>query len=358
MKKIVSIIGARPQFIKASPIHNEIQKRFNLVSIHTGQHYDNNLSDVFFRQFKLKKPDYNCKIGSGNHGEQSGKMLIEIEKILIKEKPQLIIIYGDTNSTLSGVIAASKLHIPTAHIEAGMRSFNRHMPEEVNRVIADHLSELNFCVNKNASQNLKNEGIHQGIHIVGDTMYDVFHKLKKSINKKVLNTFKLDPGDYILTTIHRSSNTENKESLNSIVKALININENFVIPLHPRTKKYLLKYDLYSKLINSDNIHIIPPQGYVENLSLMYYSKKILTDSGGMQKEAYFMKKPCITMREETEWIETLNIGQNTLVGNDTKKIIKAIQQTPITFKNKKIFGGGNSASKIIKIISDFLKSN
>lgn len=358
MKKIISIIGARPQFIKASPVHNQLATDFELVSLHTGQHYDQNLSNIFFKEFNLDEPEYNLNIGSGNHGEQSGKMLIGVEQVLLKENPDLVIVYGDTNSTISGTLAAIKLHIPTAHVEAGMRSFNRHMPEEVNRVATDHLSNVNFCVTKTSVNNLRKEGISKNVYLVGDTMYDVFNKMKNLRDKKILKQYGLEEDGYTLTTIHRASNTENPANLKSIIKALISSKEKIVFPAHPRTIKYLESNNLLENLKKKKNILLLPPQGYIENLSLMSYAKKILTDSGGMQKEAYFLKKPCITLREETEWVETLENGWNILVGTSEEKIIQELSTKKIPGKYEHIYGNGSASKKIVEIINQFLETN
>lgn len=355
-KKIISIIGTRPQFIKAGPVHKELTKFFNVITVHTGQHYDDELSEIFFREFKLDKPKYNLNVGSANHGEQSGKMLIEIEKILLKENPDLVLVYGDTNSTLSGILAATKLNIPTAHIEAGMRSFNRQMPEEINRIVADHLSGLHFCVNESAQINLNNEGVKDRVFLVGDTMYDVFLELKKSIDINLLQEYNLKPNKYILATIHRASNTEDKETLTRIISTLCGLNDIFVVPLHPRTKKYIEKYNLLQIIEQAKNVIILPPQGYIENLTLMFYAKKILTDSGGMQKEAYYLKKPCITLRQETEWTETVDSGWNTLVGSEPEKIKIAVENNSVPKRSPKFFGDGNSSQKIAQAIFNYFK--
>ncbi|MDP2683942.1 MAG: UDP-N-acetylglucosamine 2-epimerase (non-hydrolyzing) [bacterium] len=358
MKKIISIVGTRPQFIKVAPLHKILQTKYNHLILHTGQHYDENMSEIFFKQFSLKNPDYCLHVGSGNHGEQSGKMLIEIEKILIKEKPNLVIVYGDTNSTLSGILASSKLHIPTAHIEAGMRSFNRGMPEEINRIVADHLSNINFCVTKSSFNNLVNEGITKNIHHVGDTMYDTFLQFNLLIkNKKnLLDKYNLVPYKYIITTIHRASNTEIKSNLTSIINALIKSNEKIIFPIHPRTKKYLIKYSLINKILKSKNIQIINPIGYLELLTLTKYAKKVVTDSGGVQKEAYFLKVPCITLRDETEWIETTENNWNILVGSDEKKILNGLKNKKKPKKYNLIYGKGDTSNKIMGYLNKFLK--
>lgn len=352
-KKIASIVGARPQFIKAAPLHEVLNKTFQLISIHTGQHYDKNLSDIFFKEFNLAEPNYNLNIGSGNHGEQSGRMLIEIERVLLKEKPDGVIVYGDTNSTISGALASIKLHIPTIHIEAGMRSFNRHMPEEVNRIATDHLSTMNFCVTEAAKNNLIKEGITKSVYLVGDTMFDVFKKISSLISNKILAQYGLKENNYILTTVHRASNTEDTNKLKAIVNALIKSNRQIVFPVHPRTREYLKNANQLSLLEQAQNIILLKPQGYIENITLMKYSSTILTDSGGMQKEAFFLKKPCITLRTETEWIETLNNNWNTLVNpSNEAEIIKRLQKKIHPGAYHELYGDGTASQKITEILT------
>ncbi|MBL4930255.1 non-hydrolyzing UDP-N-acetylglucosamine 2-epimerase [Clostridium paridis] len=347
--KIITIVGARPQFIKAAAVSNIIREENKEILIHTGQHYDNNMSDIFFNELGIPYPDYNLQVGSGNHGEQTGKMLIELEKIYLEEKPDLVLVYGDTNSTLAGALCASKLLIPVAHVEAGLRSFNMSMPEEQNRILTDHISKYLFAPTDTAVANLKNEGVVNNVHNVGDVMYDAtIHFKNKALEKSQINEkLKLTPGEFILTTIHRAENTNDINRLEGIIKALNESEEQIILPLHPRTKKYIDEY----KLMIRDNIKIIEPVGYLDMLYLEMMSKKIVTDSGGVQKEAYFMGKPCITMRDETEWIETVNVGWNCIVGTDTTKILKAIMNFNPLGEQKNIFGDGNASNKIVRTI-------
>ncbi len=353
--KIVSVVGARPQFVKAAPLSKKLREKFTEVLVHTGQHYDSNMSEVFFEELEIPEPDYNLGVGSGSHGEQTGKMLIEIEKVLLKEKPDLVLVYGDTNSTIAGSLAAAKLHIKVAHVEAGLRSFNRAMPEELNRVVTDHLSDLLFCPTKTAVENLKKEGITRGVFNTGDVMYDatlVFSRqLTVDRKKKILETYQLKPKNYLYATIHRAENTDNPENLKSIILALAESGEKIVFPVHPRTEKIIREVGIKV----SSNVKAIEPVGYLENLVLIENSKKVLTDSGGIQKEAYFLKVPCVTLREETEWVETVADGWNTLVGADKKKIQRAIEKFAPKGKQSGHFGDGKAASKMVEILSSGL---
>ncbi|MEX2007800.1 MAG: UDP-N-acetylglucosamine 2-epimerase (non-hydrolyzing), partial [Candidatus Levyibacteriota bacterium] len=328
MKNIVSIIGARPQFVKAAPVSRKLREKFTEILVHTGQHYDTNMSDVFFKELGIPEPDYNLGVGSGPHGEQTGKMLIEIEKVLVKEKPNLVLVYGDTNSTIAGSLAAAKLHIKVAHVEAGLRSFNREMPEELNRVVTDHLSDLLFCPTGSAVENLKKEGIVEGVFNTGDVMYDAVLSNSKILTsgrrEEVLKTYQLKPKTYLYATVHRPVNTDNPQNLKNIFEALAESGETVVLPIHPRTRKAISDQQL--SVVNYPAIKLIDPVGYRENLILMENAKKVLTDSGGIQKEAYFLKVPCITMRDETEWVETVEDGWNILTGADKNKILKAVK--------------------------------
>ena len=352
--KIVSIVGARPQFIKSVYVLRELENHHNVSTIHTGQHYDDELSKIFFEEFRLKKPDYELNVGSGIQGEQTGKMLICIEKVLLKEKPDVVLVYGDTNSTLAGALAAVKLNIKLAHVEAGLRSFDREMPEEINRVLTDHISNILFCPSNTAIKNLKNEGITKNIYNVGDVMFDVLLHSKKIAEKKstILEKMNLESKQYLVATIHRASNTDNKNKLRDIVESFGEIDDIIVFPAHPRTANYLKKYGLYDKL--PPNVKVIKPLGYFDFLKLISNAKKILTDSGGVQKEAYFLKVPCITLRENTEWVETVEAGWNVLVGSDKNMIIKMAQEFEPEGECKAIFGDGAASKKISDIFSSF----
>jgi UDP-GlcNAc3NAcA epimerase len=352
--KVLTVIGARPQFIKAATVSNKIRSNGNTeILVHTGQHYDNNMSDIFFEELGIPKPDYNLNIGSSNHGNQTGNMLIALEEIYLKEKPDMVLVYGDTNSTLAGSLCASKLLIPVAHVEAGLRSFNKAMPEEQNRILTDHISDLLFTPTLTAVNNLKNENITKGVHNVGDVMYDAINLFKKRAKdvSKIVEKLDLAPESYILSTIHRAENTNSVERLTSILNALSTCGKKIVLPLHPRTKKFIEEYNLHV----GDNLKIIDPVGYLDMISLQENSQKIVTDSGGVQKEAYFLKKPCITMRDETEWVETVENGWNVIVGSDSNKIMNALESFNPTGTPASAFGNGDSSSIITQIITEYL---
>ncbi len=349
--KILTVVGARPQFIKLAPFSKVLRENgVNEIIVHTGQHYDENMNDLFFKELEIPEPDYNLGIGSGNHGEQTGKMLIEIEKIILKENPDLVIVYGDTNSTLAGALAASKLHIKLAHVEAGLRSFNKRMPEEINRVLTDHVSDILFCPTQTAVENLKNEGITKGVYLVGDVMFDALLHFSKISDMKsnILERLNIKPKEYYLATIHRAENTDDHERLKNILTAFSKMNEIVVFPIHPRTRKMINYYGL-GDLLENDNIKLIDPVGYLDMLKLEKNAKSILTDSGGVQKEAFWLKVPCITLRDETEWIETVNLGWNRLVGSDVEKIVEAVRD--LKFGVDVSFENDFSAKKMYEVI-------
>ena len=355
--KVVSIVGARPQFIKAAPVSRVFRKNSIEILVNTGQHYDDDMSAVFFRELDIPKPDYNLGVGSGTHGKQTGEMLIKIEEVLIKERPDFVLVFGDTNSTISGALAAVKLAIPLAHVEAGLRSYNREMPEEHNRVLTDHCSGLLFCPTKAAADCLTREGIHKGVHIVGDVMLDAFlHNIETArAHSNILENLGLDPKGYNLATIHRAYNTDNPKRLHNILSALSHIGQKVILPIHPRTRKQIAKNQMTGFLSDkASNLMIIEPAGYLDMLMLEQNARLILTDSGGVQKEAYFMAVPCITLRPETEWMETVNAGWNMLVDDDKDKIIEAAnhhlwpKDTPDA-----VFGDGHASERIVKIVTN-----
>ncbi|MCK9416456.1 UDP-N-acetylglucosamine 2-epimerase (non-hydrolyzing) [Candidatus Dojkabacteria bacterium] len=345
--KIVSIVGARPQFIKLAPFSKEIRKYFKEIIIHTGQHYDKNMSKLLFEDLEIPKPDYNLNIGSGTHAEQTAKMIISIEEILLKEKPNLVVIFGDTNSTLAGTLVASKLHIKTLHIESGLRSFNKEMPEEINRIISDHTSDFLFAPTKNAMKNLKKEGLINKSYLLGDIMVDSLqNNIKIAINKSKIN-YK----DFYLVTLHRPYNVDNPDTLKNIIYNLSLLNKQIIFPLHPRTKNVIIKNNIYIP----NNIKILKPQSYLNFIKLEYLTDKIITDSGGIQKEAYLLSKPCITLRSETEWIETINSGWNILLDSNNKDFINIINNFNPSNKKERIFGN-NVTTKMVKKIIKLLK--
>lgn len=325
--KIVTIVGARPQFIKAAAVSQVMRAVPGVreVLVHTGQHYDENMSGVFFRELEIPEPDYNLGVGSGSHGEQTGRMLEAIEKVLLKEKPEWVLVYGDTNSTLAGALAAVKLHMPVAHVEAGLRSFNRRMPEEINRVLTDHAADMLFAPTRAAVENLRRESIsEERIHLVGDVMYDaaLFYGEKARRESRVLERLGLKPEKYILVTIHRAENTDDPSRLRSIVKGLCEVGKSIpvVFPVHPRTRKALERHGLLEEAVAS--LRLIEPVGYLDMVMLEQNACLIATDSGGVQKEAFFYRVPCVTLRSETEWVELVELGWNRLVYPHTAEAV------------------------------------
>ncbi len=354
--KIVTIVGNRPQFIKMALLDQYFRKKLThirSVVIHTGQHYDDNLSEIFFRELKILKPKYNLNVGSLRHGEQTGQMLSSIEKILLKEIPDWVLVYGDTNSTAAGALAASKLGIPIAHVEAGLRSYNRQMPEEINRVLTDHLSSVWFCPTVRAVKQLKKEGIGgRKVCRVGDVMYDAENFFGKSAQRKskLLDKLHLTPKKYILATIHRAENTDDLKRLRIIVGALQKISKKIqiVFPLHPRTKKSL---KIIGTSLEEENIHFIPPIGYLDMMMLEKQAAIIVTDSGGIQKEAFFYKIPCVTLRNETEWPETISLGWNRLATvKDPNMLAQIILGSIKRYGSQKEYpyGRGNASKQIV----------
>lgn len=326
--KIISVVGARPQFIKLSALSKEVRKRHQEIILHTGQHYDAELSRIFFSELSIPEPDYNLGIGSAEHGEQTGRMLERIEEVLLFEKPDMMIVYGDTNSTLAGALASVKQNIPVAHVEAGLRSFKKSMPEEINRVLTDQISSLLFCPTKTAVQNLRKVGITKGVHLVGDVMYDSLREHIKRAEKssRIMKKLNLLKKEFYLVTIHRAENTDIKNNLKKIVQILVQLDKNTVFPIHPRTKKCLSEFGLLNKLESKDHLLLVDPVSYLDMLVLEKNARFVLTDSGGVQKEAFFLRTPCLTLREETEWVETLKNGSNQLVGLKVSKVIKKIK--------------------------------
>lgn len=353
--KVATIVGARPQFIKCAPVSRVLRKVAAEVLIHTGQHYDSNMSQVFFRELHIPEPDYNLGVGSGPHGAQSGEMLKRIEQVLLEEKPDAVLVYGDTNSTLAGALAAAKLHIPVAHVEAGLRSFNRRMPEEINRVVTDHLAALLFCPSETAVQNLAREGITAGVKLVGDVMYDaLLHNIRiAEETSTILERLRLQPKSYFLVTVHRAENTDDIERLRAIVGALreIGILHPVVWPVHPRTKS-VLRTDNPLGTPNC-TLRLIDPASYLDMLLLEKEAKVVLTDSGGVQKEAFWLGVPCVTLREETEWVETVQAGWNTLAGTDPDLIVAAAakQAPPLPQGSQGLYGDGRSAERIVRAL-------
>lgn len=357
--KIVTVVGARPQFIKASVVSAALSGICSEVIVHTGQHYDRNMSDVFFEELSIPKPAYNLGVGSGSHGHQTGEMLMKIEDVILEEKPDIMLVYGDTNSTLAGALAASKLHIPVAHVEAGLRSYNMRMPEEQNRVLTDHISKWLFCPTQTAVDNLKKEGITNGVSISGDVMLDsVLHFLKLARNNPqktaIFDQLGITPKNYRLATLHRAETTDGGiDSIIKIFKAFEQLPQQVVLPIHPRTRP------LAQQAIEKGgfkNIKLIDPVGYLEMLLLTSSACQVLTDSGGLQKEAWFMEVPCITLRQETEWVETLKGNWNVLAKLETEDILQKALYTMVDVEAHKQmpFGDGNASGKIADALKNY----
>jgi len=381
MKKIIAVIGARPQIIKAAAISRAIKNNFSdkilEVIVHTGQHYDENMSQIFFEELEIPFPNYNLNVGSGSHGEQTAKMLEGLENIYVQEKPDAVIVYGDTNSTIAAALAAAKIHIPVIHIEAGLRSFNKAMPEEINRIACDHMSTLLFTPSETGHRNLLNEGIKNDqkeaatidnpkIYLCGDIMYDnsLYFSAMSEQKSKILEELEISTNEFILCTIHRDTNTDDKSNLNAIFRALLRIqktsNLKIVLPLHPRTKEKLnshLDENLLTEINQNKNFKIIPPTGFLDIISLEKNARLIITDSGGLQKEAFFFQKPCVILREQTEWIEIVENGNALIAGANELKIISSVEtlfkRTDFTYPN--LYGDGNAANFICKKITEEL---
>lgn len=346
-------MGARPQFIKAAPVSRALRKQATEILVHTGQHYDKSMSEVFFEELQIPIPDYHLHVGSMSHGAQTGAMLQKIEEVILSEKPDAVLVYGDTNSTLAGSLAASKLHIPVAHVEAGLRSFNRQMPEEINRVLTDHVSEWLFCPTEAAISNLRQEGITKGVYRTGDVMLDtvIFNRQLAAEKSQVLEQYNLETGSYLLITVHRAENTDQPERLQEIIAALNQVQIPAIFPVHPRTRSKLDALDLR---LTNPLVQLVEPVGFLDMLQLEVHAKKIVTDSGGVQKEAFFAEVPCITLRDETEWVETVQSGANRLVGADQSKILAAIESFTVDFNSlPPIYGNGQAAEEIVGYLLD-----
>jgi UDP-N-acetylglucosamine 2-epimerase (non-hydrolysing) len=351
--KIVSVVGARPNFVKLAPVSKELRKKkHEEVVIHTGQHYDYEMNKIFFDEMGIPEPDHHLGVGSGSQGEQTGEMLKRIEDVLMDESPDLVLVFGDTNTTLAGGLAACKLHIRVAHIEAGLRSYDRRMPEEINRILTDHCSDLLFAPTRTAVENLMKEGITEGVYLTGDVMVDALKENIKIAERKsiILNELNLKIKRYYLATLHRAENTDDFDRLKSIVAVFCEM-EDLVFPCHPRTEKSLKRFDLWDKLTRK--VKVIKPVGYLDMLMLERNANKILTDSGGVQKESYIFKVPCITLRNTTEWVETVEDGWNVLVSADKDKIIKMINEFEPESEQRDIFGDGNASKRIVKNLVD-----
>ncbi len=351
MMKLLTVVGARPQFIKAAPVSKALRRAgIDEFLVHTGQHYHANMSDIFFAELDIPQPDVNLGVGSGPHGRQTAKMLMALEAIMMEAQPDWVLVYGDTNSTLAAALAAVKLHIPIAHVEAGLRSFNRRMPEEHNRVLTDHCSDLLFCPTQTAVENLAREGIEQGVHLVGDVMYDAVRLFSQRAQRHshILDRLGLKPKQFLLATIHRPANTDDPGRLQAILNAFLQIEEPIVFPVHPRTQKKIAALGWDANTFRAHNVIMLEPVGYLDMLTLEQHARLILTDSGGIQKEAYFFATPCITLRDETEWVETVQAGWNVVVGADFDKLLFYVRTFAPEGRPAPIFGDGKTAEKIV----------
>jgi len=347
--KIISIVGARPEFVQASPVSQALRRHHHEILVHTGQHYDYRMSQAFFTELGIPIPDYNLEVGSDTHAKQTGKILICLDEVFEKEKPDLVIVRGDTNSTLAGALAASKLHIPVAHLEAGERSYNRKMPEEINRITVDAMSDLHFCSSRTAVDHLSKEGISSSVHWVGDVMYDAMLQNWPVAQHKshIIETLAIKPKQFVLVTIHRSATTDDPENLAKVVDILNRAGEAVVFPVHPRTRLALARLNAHF----SDLVHLIEPVGYYDMMMLEENARLIATDSGGVQREAYFMGIPCLTLRDETEWKETVEAGWNKLVGIQPEAVLREWAAFAPQCVRPKIFGDGHAAQKIAHVI-------
>lgn len=371
--KLVSIVGTRPQFIKIAPLSYSFQRHNSLggepiedIVVHTGQHYDARLSNIFFEELGLPQAVINLEVGSGHHGSQTGQMLEKIEQVLFEMRPDMVAIYGDTNSSVAGALAATKLHIPVAHVEAGLRSFNRRMPEEINRVVADHVSDLLLAPTPTAMENLEKEGLSGKGIWTGDVMYDAILLYREPARQRadILDRLSLVPGSYALATVHRAENTDDEQRLGSLLAVFNEIAGTsfpLIVPMHPRTSKHLRS--MCPEWSPHPRLHLIEPVGYLDMLSLVDHARLILTDSGGLQKEAFFLNCPCITLREETEWLETIHGGGNVLSGVESAKILEAVSTWTSRFPTGKgdfsgemtaSFGDGHAADNITKALLEF----
>ncbi|MDP1571607.1 MAG: UDP-N-acetylglucosamine 2-epimerase (non-hydrolyzing) [Vicinamibacterales bacterium] len=349
MTKVLSIVGARPQFIKAAPVHRALAARCQVVQVHTGQHYDDNMSAVFFRELGLPAPDIDLGVGSGSHARQTAAMLERLEPVLTAERPDWVVIYGDTNSTLAAAITAAKLTMPVAHVEAGLRSFNRAMPEEQNRLVADHLSSLLFCPTEAAVSHLKAEGITAGVHLVGDVMEEALADavVRARQESTAIERLGLGRSRYAVATVHRAENTDSPERLAGILAALNQLRDTVVFPVHPRTRKAIDALDWTP----GAHVRMVDPQGYLDMVQLVSGASLVLTDSGGLQKEACWMGVPCVTLRDETEWEETVSRGWNVLAGADTTRIVTAARTIKAPSPWPPARGAGSPSAEIARLL-------
>lgn len=350
--RVLTVVGARPQFVKAAAVSRALRKEHDEILVHTGQHYDDNMSAVFFRELDLPAPDECLNVGSGSHGDQTARMLVGLEASIVRHQPDIVMVYGDTNSTLAGSLAAAKLRVPIAHVEAGLRSFNRAMPEEINRILTDHMSALLFCPGQAAARNLGAEGIHEGVHVVGDVMADVLSQAVPLGGSEInpLEGLGLTQGQYLLVTVHRAQNTDDPRRLRGLIEAMAALDEEVIFPVHPRTMKMLANLDV----IPGGRVRLIDPVGYADMVRLERSARMILTDSGGVQKEAYWLGIPCVTLRDETEWVETVDAGWNVVVGTDPERIIDAVRSFTLPASRPALYGDGCASARIASVLEEY----
>lgn len=354
--RIATIVGNRPQFVKAAAVSQELRRGNDELLVHTGQHYDDELSRIFFEELSVPAPDRELGVGSGTAAEQTARMLSGLEPVLRDWRPDLALVYGDTNSTLAGALAAAQLQIGVAHVEAGMRSGDWTMPEELNRVLTDHASELLFCSTPTAVANLEREGAHGRVELVGDVMADVSLAFASLAEERsgALGHFGLEPGRYLLVTAHRAGNVDDPERLRLMVELLEALPETTVFPLHPRTRARLSGAGLLTRLEGKAHLKLAPPLGYLDFLTLARHARAVLTDSGGVQKEAYLLGTPCITLRDTTEWVETVELGWNVLVGLDAEAALRALSREPPAGERPELYGGGHAAERICDVLATY----
>jgi UDP-GlcNAc3NAcA epimerase len=349
--RILTVVGARPQFIKAAPVSKAIRRRGHVeFLVHTGQHYDGRMSQIFFDELEIPPPAVNLEVGSGSHARQTAQMMTGIEELLEQQPPHVVLLYGDTNSTLAGALAAVKLHIPIAHVEAGLRSFNRRMPEEHNRVLTDHCADVLLCPTPTAVGHLRNEGITRGVHLVGDVMVDALLSAAAAAATRstVVRDLGLPERGYLLATVHRAENTDDPERLSGILRAFDAVAEPIVFPVHPRTRHALTR----TGYVPPAHVRLLDPVGYLDMVMLEKSARAILTDSGGIQKEAYCLSVPCVTLRDETEWVETVSAGWNRLVGASTEKIVEAVRGLTPPADHPELFGDGRAAERCVDVLA------
>ena len=353
--RIFSVVGARPQFVKLAPLHKAITVRHQHVIVHTGQHYDYRMSQSFFEELHMPDPDYNLGVGSGHQGAQTGKILEELEKVFMEDSPDAVVVYGDTNSTLAAAIVSSKMNLPLVHVEAGLRSYRGGMPEEINRVVTDHLSDLLLCPSPPSVRNLEKEGITEGVVVVGDVMTECLLGIEATLDDSTPERLGLKKGQYVLATIHRQENADSRENMEAIIGAMCEYDGCVVLPLHPRTAKNITAWGLMEKLRGSNNVKVLEPLDFLSFTAMERNAKKIMTDSGGVQKEAYFWGVPCVTVRDETEWTETLEGGWNVLTGANQERILEALDRPRPVNERTVVYGDAHVSSRIVTEIETMI---